>query len=88
MDTADSPLENLVALRLIAHEDAEDTTDKTGCARIWIDDADQANVLVQLYEAPDGPARVAPAEIPVGELLGRLPVETLLEAADAIRAGR
>ncbi|HZX06725.1 hypothetical protein [Kribbella sp.] len=77
-----------MALRLIAHEDAENTTDKTGCARIWIDDVDQTDVLVQLYEAPDGAARIAPAEIPVGELLGRLPVQTLLEAADAIRAGR
>lgn len=80
--------EDLVALRLIAHEDADGTTDKTGCARVWIDDADEANVLVQLYETPDGVDRIAPAEIPAGELLGRLPVETLLEAADAIRAGR
>lgn len=75
-------------LRLIAHEDAGNTTDKTGCARVWIDDADQTSVLVQLYETSDGAERIAPAEIPAGELLGRLPVETLLEAADAIRSGR
>lgn len=77
-----------MTLHLIAHEDVNDTTDKTGCARVWYDDADDANVLVQLYETSDGEARIAPATIPAGELLGRMPVETILEAADAIRARR
>ncbi|MFF1818704.1 hypothetical protein ACFVWG_15480 [Kribbella sp. NPDC058245] len=77
-----------MTLRLIAHEDADGTTDKNGCARVWLDDADAGDVLVQLCEVPDGLQRIAPAEIPAGELLGRLPVATLLEAADAIRANR
>jgi hypothetical protein len=75
-----------MALRLIAHEDKPDTTSTDGCARVWLDEADTASVLVQLYEDPEGLDRIAPARIPAGELLGRLPVETLLEAADAVRA--
>jgi len=77
-----------MALHLIAHEDDNRTTDKTGCARVWLDDGDASNVLVQLYETQDGADRIAPAVIPAGELLGRMPVETILEAADAIRARR
>ncbi|TDD55052.1 hypothetical protein E1263_26520 [Kribbella antibiotica] len=77
-----------MTLRLIAHEDAADSTGKDGCARVWFDDSQGGGVLVQLYEVPDGLQRIAPAEIPAGELLGRLPVATLLEAADAIRASR
>jgi hypothetical protein len=77
-----------MAIHLIAHEDAPNTTGQNGCARVRLDDADQANVLVQLYETSDGLDRIAPAAIPAGELLGQMPVETLLEAADAIRARR
>lgn len=77
-----------MALHLVAHEDKPGSTDKSGCARIWSDDGDEANVLVQLYESSDGVDRIAPATVPTGELLGRLPVATLLEAADAIRARR
>lgn len=77
-----------MTLHLIAHEDTESTTGKNGCARVWFDDADDANVLVQMYETADGLDRIAPAAIPAGEMLGRLPVETLLEAADVIRARR
>ncbi|MFC9694255.1 hypothetical protein ACFTSF_37270 [Kribbella sp. NPDC056951] len=77
-----------MTLRLIAHEDKPGTTSTDGCARVWLEDAGDATVLVQLYEAPDGIDRIAPARIPAGELLGRLPVETLLQAADAIRARR
>ena len=77
-----------MTLRLIAHEDAEGTTGQTGCARVWIDEDAQTDVLVQLYETPDGLDRIAPASIPAGELLGRLPIATLLEAADAVRARR
>lgn len=77
-----------MALHLIAHEDDPGSTGNTGCARVWSEDGDETNVLVQLYESPDGVDRIAPATIPAGELLGRLPVQTLLEAADSIRARR
>lgn len=77
-----------MAVHLIAHEDTPTTTGENGCARVWVDDADPSSVLVQLYETADGLSRIAPARIPSGEMLGRLPIETLLEAADAVRAGR
>lgn len=77
-----------MALHLIAHEDDPGSTDKSGCARVWFDDGDAANALVQLYESPDGVSRIAPATVPAGEMVGRIPVQTLLEAADAIRARR
>lgn len=77
-----------MVVHLIAHEDSPNTTDQNGCARVWIDEEDQSSVLVQLYETRDGKSRIAPARIPPGEMLGLLPVETLLEAADAVRARR
>lgn len=77
-----------MAVHLIAHENAPNTNGQNGCARVWIDDADTSNVLVQLYETKNGKSRITPATIPSGEILGLLPVEMLLEAAEAVRARR